>query len=93
MVSKIYKSKFSYQLAQLFSFLPAYSTVGKIPTFFVLTPAEDELAKLDKSKVDQIDLTIDRLNFKMEQQDVKLICESSEDLLVDKMKFWAKEVA
>lgn len=66
---------------------------AKIPTFFVLTPAEDELAKLDKSKVDQIDLTIDRLNFKMEQQDVKLICESSEDLLVDKMKFWAKEVA
>ena len=66
---------------------------AKTPTFFVLTPAADELAKLDKSKVDQIDLTIDRLNFKMEQQEVKLICESSEDLLVDKMKFWAKEVA
>lgn len=66
---------------------------SKSPAFFVLTPSDEELAKLERSKVDQIDLTIDQLNFKMKQQEVQLICESSEDLLVDKMKFWAREVA
>lgn len=61
------------------------------PTFFVLQPAESELEKLEDRKVDQIDSTIDSLNFKMRQQGVNLICESNEQSLMTRMQEWAEE--
>ncbi|MFA3129194.1 DUF3037 domain-containing protein [Acinetobacter pittii] len=61
------------------------------PTFFVLQPAESELEKLEHRKVDQIDSTIDSLNFKMRQQGVDLVCESNEQSLMIRMQEWAEE--
>lgn len=59
------------------------------PTFFVLQPAESELDKLEDRKVDQIDSTIDSLNFKMSKQGVEVINARSEDDLLATMEEWA----
>lgn len=61
------------------------------PTFFVLQPSESELNKLENHKVDQIDSTIDSLNFKMRKQGVDVISERSEETLLITMQKWAEK--
>ena len=63
---------------------------NKEATFFVLTPSDDELNKLDSNKADQIDSLIQSLNRKQEQQGIKIENEYSEEVLKDKMAWWAK---
>lgn len=63
---------------------------NKEATFFVLTPSDDELNKLDSNKADQIDSLIESLNRKQEQQGIKIENEYSEEVLKDKMAWWAK---
>lgn len=65
----------------------------KKPTFFILSPSDQELNKLDDEKSRQIDSLIESLNRKQEQQGIKIECESSEDILIDKMEKWAKTAA
>ncbi|OTG92726.1 hypothetical protein B9T24_15275 [Acinetobacter sp. ANC 4654] len=63
---------------------------NKEPTFFVLTPSDDELNKLDSNRADQIDSLIESLNRKQEQQGIKIESEYSEEVLKDKMAWWAR---
>ena len=66
---------------------------NKEATFFVLAPSDDELNKLDSTKAEQIDSLIDSLNRKQIQQGVKIESEYSEDVLKDKMEWWARKQA
>ncbi|MNR96750.1 hypothetical protein D3C72_279090 [compost metagenome] len=62
--------------------------------FFVLRPSADELKKLDEVKVDEIDETLDKLDFKFKGYDFKIESADSEGELNDKMLFWlGKEAA
>lgn len=66
---------------------------GKEPTFFVLTPSDDELNKLENDKAVRIDSLIESLNRKQQQQGIHIESEHSEDVLRDKMAIWAKRQA
>lgn len=66
---------------------------NKEPTFFILSPSDDELNKLDSDKADKIDNLIESLNRKQEQQGIKIECETSELILLDKIQHWAKKAA
>ena len=63
------------------------------PTFFILSPTDDELDKLDSDKAEKIDSLIESLNRKQEQQGIKIECETSELILLDKIKHWALKAA
>lgn len=54
------------------------------------TDEDDELNKLDGDKADKIDNLIESLNRKQEQQGIKIECETSELILLDKIQHWAK---
>jgi transcriptional regulator len=55
------------------------------------TDEDDELNKLDGDKADKIDNLIESLNRKQEQQGIKIECETSELILLDKIQHWAKK--
>ena len=63
------------------------------PTFFILSPTDDELDKLDSDKAEKIDSLIESLNRKQQQQGIKIECETSELILLDKIKHWASKAA
>ena len=63
------------------------------PTFFILSPTDDELDKLDSDKAEKIDNLIESLNRKQQQQGIKIECETSELILLDKIKNWASKAA
>ncbi|WP_336011072.1 hypothetical protein [Acinetobacter calcoaceticus] len=66
---------------------------NKEPTFFILSPSDAELNKLDSDKAEKIDNLIESLNRKQEQQGIKIECESSELILLDKIQYWAEKAA
>lgn len=66
---------------------------NKEATFFVLAPSDDELNKLDSTKAEKIDSLIDSLNRKQIQQGIKIESEYSEEVLKDKMEWWARKQA
>ncbi|AOM87072.1 TPA: DUF3037 domain-containing protein [Acinetobacter baumannii] len=66
---------------------------SKEPTFFILSPSDAELNKLDSDKAEKIDNLIESLNRKQEQQGIKIECESSELILLDKIQYWAEKAA
>lgn len=66
---------------------------NKQPTFFILSPSDDELNKLDNDKAERIDSLIESLNRKQEQQGIKIECETSELILLDKIQHWASKAA
>lgn len=66
---------------------------NKEPTFFILSPSDAELNKLESDKAEKIDNLIESLNRKQEQQGIKIECESSELILLDKIQYWAEKAA
>lgn len=66
---------------------------NKQPKLFILSPSDDELNKLDSDVAEKIDYLIDSLNRKQEQQGLQIESETDEDILKDKVEYWALNAA
>lgn len=71
----------------------ASSELKRKPALFILKPSEDNLLSLKKSRIDQIDEVVDKIDSTLEPQGIELYTSTSFEGLAQEVLNWNKDVA